>query len=159
MSGGGWECPKCNNADTKVFDSRQRGNRRMRRRKCPTCAHRFITTELLGNISELLPLLKPLVIKKSGKTEAFNRQKLMQSVAIAVCKPRRDNVPLDGIVADIEQEIENAEDGALPTHIIGTRVLTALRQYDIIAYLRYASVYKAMNSIDDFKALLDEIKN
>jgi len=158
VPGGGWECPKCHNADTKVFDSRQRGNRRLRKRKCLTCGFRFITTELFGNIADLLPLLKPLVIKKSGKTEEFNRKKILQSIAIAVCKSRRNSVPIDGIVADIEQAIETAEDGAMPTHVIGERVLAALRQYDIIAYLRYASVYRAMDSIDDFKFLLNEIE-
>ena len=131
----------------------------MRRRKCPNCKHRFITTELSGNITDRLPLLQPLVIKKSGKTETFRREKLIQSIAVAVCKSRRDKVPLDGIVTDIEQEIETVEDGAIPTRIIGERVLNALRRHDIIAYLRYASVYKDMDSIDDFNSLLNEIND
>lgn len=156
MSGGGWECPECGN-DTRVLDSRQRGKgRRLRRRICSACQHRFVTTELSGNINDRLPLIQPLVIKKSGKAEPFDRQKLMQSIAVAVCKSRRDSVPLDAIAADIEQEIENADNSTLKTRVIGERVLTALQKYDTIAYVRYASVYKEMDSIDDFKSLLDE---
>lgn len=106
----------------------------MRTRKCPQCGHRFATTELIGNLRGDLPLLPPLVLKKSGKTQPFDRNKLMRSLAVAVRKSRRQQIPLEDIATDMEQVV-TAGDAAAPltTRQLGARVMHALREHDAVA--------------------------
>ncbi|RLV55873.1 transcriptional repressor NrdR [Aeromicrobium phragmitis] len=137
-------CPFCKNDDTRVLDSRASddGGAIRRRRVCPACEKRFTTLEQM----------QLTVVKKSGATEPFQREKAIAGVAKA-CKGRP--VSADDL-ACLGQQVEDAlrASGAaeIPAHEIGLAILEPLRSLDEVAYLRFASVYKAFDSADDFVA-------
>lgn len=138
-------CPKCRADDTRVIDSRdaEEGSAIRRRRSCAACAHRFTTYERLDEV----PLV---VVKSDGRREPFDRAKLVAGVA-AACKGR----PVT--TEQIEQLAESIEDetrlgGAeVSASELGVRVLEHLRMLDEVAYLRFASVYKAFDGAADFR--------
>lgn len=153
------KCPNCQSEDSKVLDSRQKKDRRYRKRCCNQCGHRYPTTELIGTVSGNLPLLAPSVQKKSGKVAPFDRNKLMQSISVAVRKSRRDQVPINDIVSAIEQEVNSSLGDAVNTVDIGEQVLKALREHDRLAYVRYLSVHQQMETSDEIKSLIGELEN
>src|SRR6476620_3462184 len=139
-------CPNCKNDDTKVLDSRvaDDGGSIRRRRTCSSCERRFTTVELM----------QLTVLKRSGASEPFTRDKAIAGVRKA-CKGRP--VTEDDL-ACLGQQVEDALrlDGAaeVPAHEVGLAILGPLRALDEVAYLRFASVYRAFESADDFE---DEI--
>jgi transcriptional repressor NrdR len=139
-------CPYCRDTDTRVTDSRvsDDGTSIRRRRSCSACEKRFTTTELM----------QLTLLKRSGATEPFARDKAVAGVRKA-CKGRP--VTEDDL-ARLGQAVEDALrlDGAaeVPAHEVGLAILGPLRALDAVAYLRFASVYKAFSSADDFE---DEI--
>ena len=139
-------CPYCRNADTRVLDSRvaDDGGSIRRRRTCSACAKRFTTVEMM----------QLTVLKRSGATEPFARDKAIAGVRKA-CKGRPVT---EDQLACLGQEVEDALrlDGAaeIPAHEVGLAILGPLRALDEVAYLRFASVYRAFESADDFE---DEI--
>lgn len=150
-------CPHCRGDNAKVTNSRQRGdNLRIRSHSCPDCKNKFVTTEIVGRIGGTHPLIPTLVIKKDGTTEQFDREKLLQSIRIAVRKTQRGAVPIDDFVDDIEQEVTTAIDASTETRHIGDLVMEKLRQCDKVAYLRYASIHRELDSEKDFRDLLNE---
>ena len=151
------KCPYCGKNDTKVVDTRQRQFGRVRRRECEQCGKRFATTEIIGAHNTDLPLLPTMVQKKDGTLEPFNRRKLHNSIAYAIRKPNRDNEKIDEFAHRLEQEAM-LSDGDMPTVEIGARVLSWLRHSDAMGYLRYASVYKELNSPNDFIELVKYLK-
>ena len=139
-------CPYCRNTDTRVLDSRvaDDGTSIRRRRTCSACAKRFTTVEMM----------QLTVLKRSGATEPFTREKAIAGVRKA-CKGRPVT---EDQLACLGQEVEDALrlDGAaeIPAHEVGLAILGPLRALDEVAYLRFASVYRAFESADDFE---DEI--
>jgi len=139
-------CPYCRNTDTRVLDSRvaDDGGSIRRRRTCSACAKRFTTVEMM----------QLTVLKRSGATEPFTREKAIAGVRKA-CKGRPVT---EDQLACLGQEVEDALrlDGAaeIPAHEVGLAILGPLRALDEVAYLRFASVYRAFESADDFE---DEI--
>jgi len=135
-------CPFCKEHDTRVLDSRvvDDGGAIRRRRSCPACDKRFTTIEQM----------QLMVQKRSGTTEPFDRQKAIAGVSKA-CKGRP--VSSDDL-ARLGQQVEDAlrERGSaeIPAHEVGLAILEPLKQLDQVAYLRFASVYKAFDSLDDF---------
>lgn len=135
-------CPFCKEHDTRVLDSRvvDDGGAIRRRRSCPACDKRFTTIEQM----------QLMVQKRSGTTESFDRQKAIAGVSKA-CKGRP--VSSDDL-ARLGQQVEDAlrERGSaeIPAHEVGLAILEPLKQLDQVAYLRFASVYKAFDSLDDF---------
>ena len=135
-------CPFCHNADSRVIDSREadEGATTRRRRSCPACGRRFTTVEQI----------QLTVVKKSGVTEAFNRDKVVSGVRKA-CKGRPvtddDLAVLGQAVEDALRRTGTAE---IPADEVGLAVLEPLRALDQVAYLRFASVYKSFESVDDF---------
>jgi transcriptional repressor NrdR len=150
----GVQCPSCRHPDTKVIDSRAAhdGAAIRRRRLCPECEYRFTTYERVE--------LATLVVHKSdGRTEPFDRTKIVAGV-LAACKGRPVDVGTIGALAeDVEDEIRL--DGAETSSArIGLAVLNRLRRLDDVAYLRFASVYKAFDEAADFQreaALLQKL--
>lgn len=138
------QCPFCKNADTRVLDSRvaEDGSAIRRRRSCQACEKRFTTIEQM----------QLMVAKRSGATEAFDREKAVAGVAKA-CKGRPvsadDLARLGQKVEDILRLSGHAE---IPANEIGLAILEPLRELDEVAYLRFASVYKSFTSADDFAA-------
>jgi len=135
-------CPFCKNDDTKVLDSRvaEDGGAIRRRRSCSSCEKRFTTIEQM----------QLMVLKRSGTTEPFNRDKAVAGVRKA-CKGR----PVSGDdLARLGQQVEDTlrEAGAaeIPAHDVGLAILEPLKCLDEVAYLRFASVYKSFDSVDDF---------
>ena len=143
-------CPHCRNTETKVLDSRvaEDGSSIRRRRQCLDCEKRFTTMELI-------PLT---VVKRSGATEAFSRDKAVAGVRKA-CKGRP--VTEDDL-ANIGQAVEDALRGSgqaeFAAHEVGLAILAPLRDLDEVAYLRFASVYKAFESVTDFEIEIAELR-
>ncbi|MGJ9414126.1 transcriptional regulator NrdR [Aeromicrobium sp. CF4.19] len=137
-------CPFCKHIDTKVLDSRvaDEGGAIRRRRACVSCEKRFTTVEQM----------QLMVVKRSGASEPFTREKAVAGVRKA-CKGRPVS---EDDLACLGQQVEDALRASglaeIPAHEIGLAVLEPLKELDEVAYLRFASVYKAFESVDDFAA-------
>ncbi|MBC7631368.1 transcriptional regulator NrdR [Aeromicrobium sp.] len=137
-------CPFCKNTDTRVLDSRvaDEGGAIRRRRVCSSCEKRFTTIEQM----------QLTVVKRSGATEPFLRDKAIAGVRKA-CKGRPVS---DDDLARLGQQVEDAlrDNGAaeIEAHEVGLAILEPLKSLDEVAYLRFASVYKSFDSVDDFAA-------
>ncbi len=130
-------CPYCRHPDSRVIDSRTR-----RRRSCPECGRRFTTQETV--------IL--MVGKRSGATEPFNRDKIVTGVRRA-CQGRPVSEDQLAILAQrAEDAIRSRGLGEVPSHEVGLAILGPLRALDEVAYLRFASVYRGFESLDDFEA-------
>ena len=137
-------CPYCRNTDTKVLDSRvaEDGGSIRRRRQCQGCDKRFTTIELM----------QLTVMKRSGATEPFTRDKAIAGVRKA-CKGRpvtEDQLACLG--QEVEDTLRTSGAAEVPSHEVGMAILAPLRQLDEVAYLRFASVYRAFESAEDFEA-------
>ncbi|MEY9858387.1 transcriptional repressor NrdR [Catenulispora sp. GAS73] len=137
-------CPFCKHDDSRVVDSRSSddGTSIRRRRQCPECGRRFTTVESA----------QLLVVKRSGATEPFSRDKVVGGVRKA-CQGRPVS---EGQLAVLAQKVEDALRAAgsaeIATHEVGLAILGPLRELDEVAYLRFASVYRAFESLEDFEA-------
>jgi transcriptional repressor NrdR len=137
-------CPYCRNTDTRVLDSRvaEDGSAIRRRRTCQECGKRFSTVEQMQLV----------VVKRSGATEPFNRDKAIAGVRKA-CKGRpvsEDDLACLGQA--VEDALRQAGAAEIPAHEVGLAILGPLRALDQVAYLRFASVYRGFESVDDFEA-------
>ncbi|HZP59356.1 MAG TPA: transcriptional regulator NrdR [Opitutaceae bacterium] len=144
-------CPKCTSIDDKVIDSRisKEGTTIRRRRECLECGHRFTTTEAL--VREGLA-----VIKRDGRREEFNREKLLHAIRAACHKRPVDLEQLTMTVDDVLDELEARYETEIPSRAIGDAVMARLRKIDQVAYVRFASVYKEFRDVTEF---VDEISN
>jgi len=145
-------CPRCNAADTRVIDSRsaQEGKAVRRRRQCTACGHRFTTYEYV----EGQPLM---VIKNDQRRVPFDREKILRSVSIA-CKKRPVSMDdLNRLTDEIIQDLNLIGVPEITTRQIGETVLRHLRDLDEVAYVRFASVYRNFQDIQEFKKALDNI--
>ena len=136
-------CPFCHGTDTRVLDSRvlDDGSAIRRRRTCPTCEKRFTTIEQM----------QLTVVKRSGALEPFNRDKAVAGVAKA-CKGRPVHADdLARLGQKVEQALRDSGCAEIPAHEVGLAILGPLRELDEVAYLRFASVYRAFDSADDFE--------
>lgn len=136
-------CPFCRNTDSKVIDSRttEDGAAIRRRRSCPRCNRRFTTVETAAL----------LVVKRSGITEPFSRDKIIGGVRKA-CQGRpvtEDQIAQ--LAHRVEESVRARGCAELPSHEVGLEILGPLRDLDLVAYLRFASVYKAFDSLDAFE--------
>ncbi len=139
------KCRKCRHPDTKVLESRESkdGMTIRRRRECQNCSERFTTFEKEDE--------QPLqVVKKDGTREFFDRNKIMRSLSVA-CQKRDVHVrDLTSVVDWIERNISQSEEKVATSTAIGEQVLEALRSLDSVAYVRFASVYRAFSDPEDF---------
>jgi len=145
------KCPFCAHLENKVIDSRlsKDGGVIRRRRDCDECGRRFTTYE---RIEEILPM----VIKKDGRREIFDRGKLLGGLKRA-CEKRPVSVEdLEGIVDKVEQTLQECGDREIPTSKIGETVMKELHELDEVAYVRFASVYRQFKDINQF---MDELKD
>lgn len=145
-------CPFCKQLDSRVIDSRgaDDGNSIRRRRECTACGRRFTTYEVV----EKMPLI---VIKNDGRRVVFDHDKLLNGL-IRSCDKR--NIPTEQIVAladEIERELRNTMDREVTTKAIGELVMEKLRNFDEVAYIRFASVYRKFADISMFKEELEEL--
>jgi transcriptional repressor NrdR len=136
-------CPYCRHPDSRVVDSREAEDGQLirRRRSCPECGRRFTTVE-----EAVLA-----VVKRSGVTEPFSRAKIISGVRKA-CQGRPVNDDALALLAQRVEEAVRARGAAeVPSHDVGLAILGPLRELDEVAYLRFASVYRSFDSLDDFE--------
>ncbi|HWH15492.1 MAG TPA: transcriptional regulator NrdR [Miltoncostaeaceae bacterium] len=136
-------CPYCRHPDSRVVDSREADDGKLirRRRSCPECGKRFTTVE-----EAVLA-----VVKRSGVTEPFSRQKIVGGVRKA-CQGRPVDDDAIALLAQRVEEAVRARGAAeVPSHDVGLAILGPLRELDEVAYLRFASVYRSFDSLEDFE--------
>lgn len=145
-------CPACGYEESKVVDSRsaEDGSAIRRRRECLKCLHRFTTYERLGE----RPII---VIKSDGSSEAFDRQKLMRGLLAACAKRPVSPDQIEGLISSIENELRSSPKGEVCSKDLGTMALARLSRLDDVAYIRFASVYKDFQSVEEFAQALKEI--
>lgn len=139
-------CPFCGHEDTQVKDSRpsEDGSTIRRRRACPSCDSRFTTFERV-QLRELV------VVKKSGEKRAFDRDKLTRSLTLALRKRPVEADSIERLVTSITQKLESGSESEVTSERIGALVMEALRGFDKVAYIRFASVYKDFSEARDFE--------
>jgi len=145
-------CPFCTHDDTRVVDSRlgKEGNNIRRRRECIECEKRFTTYE---RIEETLPL----VVKKDGRREAFDRQKIISGMQRACEKRPVSIATIERAVDQMELSFQESGEKELEASRVGEAVMVALQAIDEVAYVRFASVYRQFRDINEFMAELTDI--
>ena len=149
------KCPFCGHLDNKVIDSRlsQGGEVTRRRRECVQCARRYTTYE---RVEEVLPL----VVKKDGRREPFDRMKVLGGLRRACEKRPVSAETLERIVDRIERALVESGEKEVASSLVGERCMEALRDTDQVAYVRFASVYRSFKDIHEFmNALSNLLKN
>jgi len=143
-------CPSCSDLESKVIDSRpsEDGATIRRRRECLNCAHRFTTYERLGD--------NPLVVVKADdSSEVYNREKLFRGVLMACAKRPITSDQIATLIDDIESTLRNNLKNEIKAKELGNMVLQRLRKVDDVAYVRFASVYKDFQNIEEFSTALE----
>ena len=143
-------CPFCNYEDTKVIDSRPSDEKKRRRRECVKCGKRLTTYEVVEK-----PLL--MVYKRDGSFEQFDREKLLKGIQTAIKKRPVSVESVLALVDDIENTYANAMQTETTTSEIGDKVLAGLKKLDLVAYVRFASVYKDFNDVESFIKIISEL--
>lgn len=146
----GMHCPFCQQNDTKVIDTRisDDGHSIRRRRECNSCSRRFTTVE-----TTML-----LVVKNSGSVEPFNRDKVIAGVRKA-CQGRPINEEdLKALGKQVEEDLRSQGLAEVPSEEVGRAILKPLKDLDVVAYLRFASVYQHFEGLEDFQKAIDELR-
>ena len=138
-------CPKCTSIEDKVIDSRiaRDGNSIRRRRECLECGNRFTTNEEF--VRDTIA-----IVKRDGRQEPFDRDKLLRAVRAACHKRPVDNEQITMLIEDVLDAVEAQYDSQVPTSAIGEHVMQRLRKTDQVAYVRFASVYKEFRDVSEF---------
>ena len=147
------KCPFCSHPDSAVVETRvaEEGAFIRRRRQCLSCGKRFTTYER-PDVSF------PTVVKKDGRRIDYNRDKLQASFALALRKRPVASAQVDAAIEHVEEQLLTAGVREVPSSRIGELVMHELRKLDKVAYIRFASVYRSFEDIDEFRALVDEVK-
>lgn len=145
-------CPQCGNGDTRVIDSRMQStsNSIKRRRECRSCGYRFTTFERCEDPIE--------VLKSDGSTQPFDRNKLLAGLMRATSKRDIDLAQLNSLIDDIEAELRSGIRTTVSSHDIGDMVLKRLEKIDKVAYIRFASVYRDFQDINEFLSELGKLR-
>jgi transcriptional repressor NrdR len=146
-------CPFCAQLDSKVIDSRtsSTGDVIRRRRECEGCARRFTSRERVEDVL-------PVVVKKDGAREPFDREKVLHGVRLACNKRPVAMDRIERFIDELERQLIEGEAKEVPSQEIGERVMRLLRSLDEVAYVRFASVYRSFRDIDEFRSELDKLR-
>jgi transcriptional repressor NrdR len=146
------KCPFCSHTEDKVIDSRSTSEDLAirRRRECLACSKRFTTYEYV----EKIPLM---VIKKDGRREPFNKNKVLEGLVRACQKRPVGMDQLESLIEEVEKEIQKKYDREIDAKIIGQMVVERLSKLDDVAYVRFASVYRQFKDVNEFMKELKEI--
>lgn len=146
------KCPFCGHAENKVIDSRisKDGKAIRRRRECLGCARRFTTYEYVEDIL-------PMVVKKDGRREQFDRQKILNGVKKACEKRPISMEAIDKVVEDVEQACQEMQAEEINSTVVGEKVMNELRGLDGVAYVRFASVYRQFRDVGEFISELKDL--
>src|SRR4051812_37112171 len=138
-------CPYCHATEDRVVDSRssREGGAVRRRRECLSCSRRFTTYEYVEE-------RQLQVVKRDGTIESFDRRKLLRSIRLACVKRSMGNEDIEGVVAEIEDDLMKRGIDEVETGLIGEMVMDRLKSRDHVAYVRFASVYRNFQDIDEF---------
>lgn len=145
------KCPFCGEGDNKVIDSRlsKEGNMIRRRRECLFCSRRFTTYEQI----EEIPMM---IVKKDGRREKFNREKLRSGI-LRACEKRNVSMhTIENFMDELERDLRESGEKEIASRTLGERVMTWLHALDPIAYVRFASVYREFKDVNDF---VEELKS
>jgi len=139
------KCPFCGHLENRVIDSRLSNNGEVtrRRRECEQCTRRYTTYE---RIEDLLPT----IVKRDGRREQFDRQKVVHGVRAACSKRPISLEQIDAIAESVERELQECGEREIPSNRVGEKVMDRLRGLDPVAYVRFASVYRKFRDIEDF---------
>ena len=145
------KCPFCAHSESKVIDSRisKDGDAIRRRRECLDCSRRFTTYEF---VEEVLPM----VVKKDGRREPFDRTKIRAGIKKACEKRPISTDAIETVVNNVEQACQEFQDKEVPSSAIGERIMQELQTLDGVAYVRFASVYRQFRDVGDF---VEELKD
>ena len=146
------KCPFCGHAENKVIDSRisKDGKAIRRRRECLGCVKRFTTYEFVEDIL-------PMVVKKDGRRETFDRMKIRNGVMKACEKRPISMESMEKIVENIEQACQEFQGEEIPSTVIGEKVMKELKTLDGVAYVRFASVYRQFRDVGEFMTELEDL--
>ncbi len=144
------KCPRCLSGDSKVIDSRpvEENNSIRRRRECESCHFRFTTYEIIDTLT-------PIVVKKDGSHELFDKNKVLSGLLKACQKRPIDAVP---IADEIEAEIRSSMKTEMSSQKIGEMVMEKLKKLDAVAYVRFASVHREFKDIDTFAKEISSLR-
>ena len=147
------KCPFCAHPDTQVAETRvaEDGQHVRRRRRCPACDKRFTTYERPE-------LALPLVVKKDGRRIDYDAAKLRASFALALRKRPVSTQQIDAAIERIEEALLQLGQREVASQRLGEMVMRELKKIDQVAYIRFASVYRSFQDIDEFKTLVDEVR-
>ena len=146
-------CPSCAHLESRVTDSRTsaNGDSIRRRRECETCGERFTTYERLDRTM-------PLLVKKDGRREAWDREKLIAGLRTACQKLPVPLAEVERVADEVEQVLLESSEKEVTTHRIGEEVMKRLSNLDPVAYVRFASVYRSFRDVQEFVLELERLK-
>lgn len=147
------KCPFCSHSETQVVETRisEDGDSVRRRRQCASCEKRFTTYERPD-------VTFPAIVKKDGRRIEYERIKLLASMRLALRKRPVSTEQVDGAVERIEEKLLNLGAREVPSAQIGEWVMRELKKLDKVAYVRFASVYRSFEDINEFTTLVDEVR-
>ena len=143
-------CPYCGHLEDRVVDSREAadGQATRRRRECLGCARRFTTYE---RIEEIMPA----VVKKDGRREPWDRKKILEGLTRACQKRPVSSAQIEALIAAVERQVQELGEKEVPSRVVGEAVMARLRELDPVAFVRFASVYRAFEDVGDFMSELE----
>ena len=146
------KCPFCGHAENKVIDSRisKDGKAVRRRRECLNCSKRFTTYEYVEDVL-------PMVVKKDGRREQFDRQKILNGIKKACEKRPISMESIDKLVENVEQACQEMQIEEISSTIIGEKIMNELKAFDGVAYVRFASVYRQFRDVGEFMSELKDL--
>ncbi len=145
-------CPFCGHLESKVIDSRVAGAGDVirRRRECEACERRFTSRERVEDVL-------PMVVKRDGRREPFDRQKVILGLRKACDKRAVGPADLEALVDRIERELADGDTNEVTAKHVGELVMSELRKLDEVAYVRFASVYRSFRDIEEFRSEVEKI--
>ena len=146
------KCPFCGHAENKVIDSRisKDGKAVRRRRECLSCGKRFTTYEYVEDIL-------PMVVKKDGRREQCDRQKILSGIKKACEKRPISMESIDKLVENVEQSCQEMQVEEISSTLIGEKIMNELKMFDGVAYVRFASVYRQFRDVGEFMSELKDL--
>jgi len=146
------KCPFCGHSENKVIDSRisKDGKAVRRRRECLGCGKRFTTYEYVEDIL-------PMVVKKDGRREQFDRQKILSGIKKACEKRPISMESIDKLDENVEQACQEVQTEEISSTLIGEKIMNELKMFDGVAYVRFASVYRQFRDVGEFMSELKDL--
>lgn len=144
------QCPYCGSEDSHVIDTRSSGERIRRRRECVSCQKRFTTYERVV-------LSNPMVVKRDGRREEFDPEKLALGVRKACAKRPVSMEDLEKLVAQVESDVQRLGKAEVSSRVIGDMVMDRLQELDELAYILFASVYLPLTDLESMREEVDRL--